>query len=185
MAYFSVEETRDKLVILYFLEASKLSLNEEQLIHIFAKQHWMDYFSFAAALSALKESELVQTEHHAIGVCLCLSEEGKRTIYGFSGRIPLSIRRKIDEYLEKKRPRLQQWSQNHASYKKQSDDAYIVDLTIHERDRVLLQLQINTPTAEIARSYCDKWPRCAEDIYASIINGLGEENAAEEEDEEE
>ena len=175
MAYFSTEETKDKLLLLYFLNESGLSLSREQFLHVLTRQGWMEYFPFAHAIHGLIENGFLSLRSRPVGECLLLTQAGKDAINSFVGRLPASMRRRIDDYLKENRPSLMAYTQHIASYRKISDHSYMVDLRIVDGDQLLLSLSIDAPSAEQARSFCDHWPDRAQDVYTHIFNDLSQQ----------
>jgi hypothetical protein len=173
MGFFSNDELRDKLIVLYVISETGLLLTEEQLLHILVRQGWMEYFPFAHALGGLRESGFVAMESRPIGSCLTLTSSGQEAIDVFANRIPASIRKQIDEFIAEQKPRIAMHTQHQASYRKIKPDAFLVELSIADDENTLMDLSLDVPSAEMARSFCARWPERAQRIYAQLITELG------------
>lgn len=174
MAYFSTFETRDKLILLYFLQSSGLKLSEVDLLHVALENEWMNYFDFSRVLAELKEGEMITVKRRPQGELLVLSDKGKEILSHFAERLPLSLRRSIDAYADSHRVQINRASQHIASYYKRGKRDYLVNMEIADQQELLMSLSISVPTEEMAKTFAHRWEERAQDVFAQILHCLGD-----------
>lgn len=179
MAYFSTFETRDKLILLYFLQVSGLKLSETDLLHVVLDNGWMNYFDFARVCTELVEGGMLAVEKRPQGNLYSLGPQGKEVLDHFAERLPLSLRRKIQDYADRHRVAIHRAAQHLASYEKRSDNDYRVRLAIMDREDVLLSMDVLAPTEEMAKTFVNRWEERGQEVFTQVIRILGEAMPAE------
>ena len=174
MAYFSTFETRDKLILLYFLQSSGLKLSEMDLLHVALENEWMNYFDFSRIVAELKEGEMITVERRPQGDFLTLAPKGKEILNHFAERLPLSLRHSIDTYAQGHRVQINRASQHVASYYKRGDNDYLVSMEIADQKEPLMSLSISVPTEEMAKTFVNRWEERADDVFAQVLRSLGD-----------
>lgn len=173
MSYFSDYDTKNKLLILYFIKSSGIEIGEEDLLSIIMEKKWMDYFEFALSISEMKDSGFIKKEKKLAGERLILCPNGEEVLEGFYKRIPKSLRDSVDQYNDENRARLQRRGENRAQYHKAEDGSYVAEFAIIDKDIELLSVSINLPNIEMAKSFVSKWEEKAGNIYSYMISELG------------
>lgn len=174
MAYFSTFETRDKLILLYFLQASGLKLSETDLLHVVLDNGWMNYFDFARVCTELIEGGMLELEKRPQGNLLALGPNGKEVLDHFAERLPLSLRRKIQDYADRHRIAIRRAAQHMASYEKHSENDYRVRLAIMDKEDALLSMEVLAPTEEMAKTFVNRWEDRGQEVFTQVIRILGE-----------
>lgn len=174
MAYFSTFETRDKLILLYFLQVSGLKITETDLLHIALDNGWMNYFDFARVTAELKDAGMMTTEKRPQGDLLVITPQGHEILDHFAERLPLSLRRNIEDYANGHKVDINRASQHIASYQKRDDRDYLVSLCIMDKEDALLSLEIALPTEEMAKTFVNRWEERSQDVFSELLRLLGE-----------
>lgn len=172
MSFFASDLKRDKLVLLYFLNATNFELTNEQITRIAIENDWCSYFDLQQSLAELSGSGLLALVKRPAGECYCISEAGRHTLAEFSARLPQSLRDGIDDYIRESRSALKEKSQHMASFSRVGQSEYIVRLKIVEGPIALMTMTLNVVSKEIAAKVCENWEKRAQDVYAHTLNTL-------------
>lgn len=172
MAYFSQGESRDKLIILYFLRAIDIELTRDQLYRVFAEQGWMDYFDFHGALSTLEEDALVAAIPCAFGQGYRATPHGEDTLAMFEKELPFSLREDLQQYAKMNRALLRDQSQFAAYQTQLPEGAHLAVLRLMDKNTHILNISLQLPDAQLAQKACEAWPEAAGAIYQELLKRL-------------
>lgn len=177
MSFFSESITRDKLILLYFLDSTGFELTNSQISRIASENEWDDYFSFQQSISDLAQVKLINEIPREIGTYYSISMAGKETLKQFIARLPQSIRSEIDQYSSTHRERISKSIQHVAAVERIKTDEYIASLSLVEESSILFELRINLPSIEAATTICNRWGDKAQDIYQSVLAVLASDKS--------
>ena len=169
MSYFSSDLVKGKLLLLYFLEQTKLTWTEDQLFRVCSENDWLDYFSFCTLLGDLHEHHLIDRIQMKKGHCIELNQEGKKTLDAFEVRLPESFRLEMDRYIQKNKKRFLTEAQYKANYKKAEGEAYFVTMQIIELNEPIYTCTIHVHTKAAAQTLCQRWSDQADQIYRETL----------------
>ena len=167
-------EDEQRLIVLYVLQCLS-PCTELQLLQFLSEESLMNYFDMMFALQDLcARGQAVRTAG-AAGHLYTPTEAGKEALRLFGGRVPQSVKNALSETGEAWRQRFEREDQFRWQMKPTDQGDWELTLTISEKERELLSLRLPLPTREAARRLADAWPQKAEEIYASLILSLSEE----------
>jgi len=172
MAYFSHGDTRQRLMLLFFLQKVDFEITRNQLFRIFAENDWMDYFDFQTRLTELEEDALVAAIPCAFGQGYRITPQGEQTLSMFLEELPYSLREKLSASAAENRDAVRSEAQFYARQTAMPDGGYLAVLRLLDKTSHILDISMRFPTAQLAQAACDAWPRQAEGIYQAMLNAL-------------
>ena len=165
-------EEEDKLVLLSALHRLG-GCTQEQLLRFVVETSLQSQFQFFLALGGLKEAALVRESRRLEGMLLFLTPEGRQSLELFGGRIRASQQEKLDAACPVWRRRIQDELQMPADWK-ETDTGFSVMLRALESGAEIFSMTLTAATKAQAKRFCERWPRCAPELYQTIMAQLGE-----------
>ena len=172
MAYFSQGDTRQKLMLLYFLDKVDTELTRSQFYRVFFEYGLMDYFDFQSRLTELEEDGNVAAIPLAFGHGYRVTQQGKQSLTLFSDELPNSLRERLSACAAENRDVLRNETQFHARQTQLPDGGYLATLRLMDRRARILDIALQLPTAQLAQAACDAWPQQAEGLYQELLQRL-------------
>ncbi len=169
MPLFAKDETKAKLLILFFLEQADIPLTRDQLYRAMYENECMDYFMFQQIFYDLEEEGLVAVRPMAFGHAFSMTGRGKETLSLFRESLPNSIREKLAAYAADNRTEFQTETQLVSTMEEQADGSYEVRLMAQERSRVILDIRMSLATRSMAQKVRADWGENAEEIYSYLL----------------
>lgn len=162
-----------KLIILYMLDRiDDYTLTNAQITSFILDKGYTNLFNIHESLSELIDKNFISvntirnTQHYQI------TNLGEEALLYFENRISNNIKQEIRDYFKKEKINLKQQSELFADYAFNEHNEYTVKCAIRERRETLLEIKINVPTKEMARSICDNWRTKSTDVYQYLVNEL-------------
>lgn len=159
-----------KLMILYMLDRVDFPLTESQISQ-FILDKYTTYFDLQIALNELVENDFIKpttVRNHSLYE---ITDQGKEAIELFEFKISDAIKMDILNYLQEQKIELRNESAISADYYP-SNNEYIAQCSIKERNQTLLEIKITVPTQEQAIHICDSWKEKNEEIYQYLITEI-------------
>lgn len=172
MSFFSDEITRERLSLLYLLDALDLELTKEQISAITAENDIMPYFELQTLILELEGNGFIAGLPRAFGQVYCITERAKEVLKLFSNRLPASLRSEYDRYCESNRDRIKLMTQYMSSIEKTVSGGFMVKLRAIESERIIFEISMLLPTNESANLVCKNWPKSAPDVYQDVFSKL-------------
>ncbi len=168
----------DKLIILFVIDKMEIPLTEDSILDICSvKNIWIEnYMDCKAIIHDLVDSNLL----YSIGdvsvgnELFSLTYEGRECLSHLYRRIPLSTREEISAYLQANRLNVKSSQEYSATYSKNEDGSYNVELKIFEPlvTHPMFVLNIKAPSRQSANEAIHKWKLNAPSIYEYIYDKL-------------
>ena len=168
----SEEVIYHKLLILYILKKADMDLTNSQITQVVLDTEMMNYFSLQALLSELTDSKFITTYKESEKEFYSITINGVEALEYFDSRIPSCVAEKVDNYIKENRGNLLADTQVTHSFKKQSDNEFIVNLRVIENQSSLIDLNLNVSSEQQANLICNNWKRNASEMYGEIISLL-------------
>ncbi|MBQ2662505.1 MAG: DUF4364 family protein [Clostridia bacterium] len=168
MNYFSDGSTKDKLILLSFLDALNLEVTKEQITTACAQYDLIPYFELQNALYELEEEGFLATVPRPFGMAYCILQKGKDTISAFSETLPLSERENIADNADMCRAQFRNETQYTHRIDKLPSGAYKVVLRAIEAHGELFSVSLSFASSRDANSACKKWAESANEIYSAL-----------------
>lgn len=169
-------EVKNKLIILQVLRAFGVPLTNDQTTEFILENELINYFELQQYLSELIDSDMIEINISDHEEHYYLTNNGKRTLHYFNGRLSKELRRFINDQADNKKDRIIAKTNITADYFKLDDGEYLVELKVDEQDHTLMDLKLNVITSKHAKHICEKWEREAQYLYGDILNLLVTEN---------
>jgi len=167
-------DDEQRLVVLYALEQLQ-PCTELQLLQFFADNDIMNYFDMMIALQGLcARGQAVRSQRRA-GYLYQPTPAGEEALQLFGGRVPMSVKKLLEETGASWRERFAQEDQYGFDIRQTSRGEFEVTLSVREQDMDTLRLSLALPTRDLARQLAERWPQKAGQIYEYVIRTLSEE----------
>lgn len=167
----------DKLTMLFVIDKMEIPLTEDSILDICSvKNIWIkNYMDCKAIIHDLVDSKLL----YKIGngedkEMYALTYEGRECLSHLYRRIPLEKREEISAYLQVNRLNVKSSQEYSATYSKNDDGSYNVELKIYEPliTTPMFTLNIKAPSRQAANEAIHKWKTNAPIIYELIYEKL-------------
>lgn len=166
-----------KLIILYMLDRiDEYTLTNSQITSFILDRGYTNLFNIHESLSELIDKNFISvttirsTQHYQI------TTQGEEALLYFENRISNNIKQEIRDYFKKEKINLKNESEIFADFIFNEHNEYTVKCAIRERRETLLDIRINVPTKDMARSICDNWRTKSTDVYQYLVNELWDKN---------
>ena len=157
-----------KLMILYMLDRVDIPLTESQISQFVLDKGYTNYFNLQIAIKELVEIDFIRPTPERNHSLYEITEQGKEAIELFEFKISDPIKLDILNYLKDQKIELRNESLISSDYYP-SNNEYIAQCSIKERNQTLLEIKIAVPTQEQAIHICDSWKEKNEEIYQYLI----------------
>ena len=172
------QRVQDKLIMLFVIDKMEIPLTEDSILDICSvKNIWIkNYMDCKAIIHDLVSSKLL----YKIGnekegkELFALTYEGRECLSHLYRRLPLAKREEISAYLQANRLNVKSSQEYSATYSKNDDGAYNVELKIYEPliTTPMFTLNIKAPSRQAANEAIHKWKAYAPSIYETIYDKL-------------
>ncbi|MBQ9833472.1 MAG: DUF4364 family protein [Clostridia bacterium] len=172
MNYFSDGSTKNKLILLSFLDALGIEVTKEQITTAAALYELMPYFELQNAMYELEEEGFLAAVPRAFGTAYCITPKGRDTISAFCETLPLSDRETIYENADMCRAKFRSETQYTYRMEKLPSGAYKVILRAIEEHGELFSVSMCFADSQSANKACQSWSKNALEIYSALTTFL-------------
>lgn len=163
--------THYKLMILYLLNKIAFMLNDQQIMSFFNENEYADFFTVHELISELTEAKLIELYTTKTNQKYKLTDRGKETLQYFKNELSKNEIDNLEKYIKDNKLKIRTESSITSDYTAQ-DDSFIVHLVINDYDKPILNINLDIPDDEVARTICEHWKQKAQSIYSLIIKQL-------------
>ncbi len=164
-----------KLMILYMLDRVDFPLTNSQISQFILGKEYTSYFNLQIAINELIENDFIKLSVERNHSLYEITEQGKEAIQLFEFKISDAIKLDILTYLKEQKIELRNESAISSDYYP-SNNEYIAQCSIKERNQTLLEIKLAVPTQEQAIQVCDSWREKSEKIYQYLIQEIWQSN---------
>ena len=166
----------DKLTMLFVIDKMEIPLTEDSILDICSvKNTWIkNYMDCKAIIHDLVDSKLLYKTGNEEKELFTLTYEGRECLSHLYRRIPFAKREEISAYLQANRLNVKSSQEYSATYSKNDDGSYNVELKIYEPliTIPMFVLNIKAPSRQSANEAIHKWKTNAPTIYEMIYEKL-------------
>lgn len=162
----------NKLLILYIIDKISVDLTNSQITQVVLETDIMNYFVLQQFLSELLEAKFLTTYKESKKEYYCITQKGFEILESLIDKIPQDTGSKINKYIQKNKSKILSKTEIKASFKKQNEYEFIVNLRVDENRTNLINLSLNVSSEKQAKLICDNWRKNASYMYAEIIDSL-------------
>ena len=166
----------DKLTMLFVIDKMEIPLTEDFILDICSvKNTWIkNYMDCKAIIHDLVDSKLLYKTGNEEKELFTLTYEGRECLSHLYRRIPFAKREEISAYLQANRLNVKSSQEYSATYSKNDDGSYNVELKIYEPliTTPMFVLNIKAPSRQSANEAIHKWKTNAPTIYEMIYEKL-------------
>lgn len=168
-------DDEQRLVVLYALQRLA-PCTELQLLQVFSEYDWMNYFDMMIALQGLcARGQAVRTRKRA-GYLYQPTPAGEEALQLFGGRVPMSVKKQLDDTADAWRARFAQEDQYASDIRQTDRGEFELTLSVREQEMDTLRISFTLPARELARQLSERWPQKAGQIYEYVIRTLTEDD---------
>ena len=160
-----------KLMILYMLDRVDFPMTSSQISQFVLGKGYTNYFNLQIAQNELIENDFIKVTSEHNHAMYEITEQGKEAVELFEFKISDAIKMDILNYLKEQKIELRNESAI-SSYYYPSNNEYIAQCSITERNHTLLEIKISVPTQDQAIHICDSWRDKNEEVYQYLINSV-------------
>lgn len=161
-----------KMIILYMLEKVNFPLSNSQITNFFLDNGYTTYFHVQQTIHELLESKLLEEKKRGNSICYQTTEEGRTTLSYFEKNMSDEIRTEVNTYLDERNYEMRNENSVIADYYRTPEQDYIVQCQVREKKTVLINLELNVPTEELAKTFCSHWAKKSQEVYAFLMETL-------------
>ena len=165
---------KEKVQLLYILNAAKAELTEQQFYQCAFECTGMNWFSFHDVVGDLEKNGDIVYDRRPFGACAYLTEQGKMTLGMFEKGLTYSLRESIDAYLKRIAPQFRHERELVSSDKPLLGGGFLVRLKALEGDRVLLEIDLTVASLEESLTIRKNWQQQSTRLYDTIYDTLTE-----------
>lgn len=166
----------DKLTMLFVIDKMEIPLTEDSILDICSiKNNWIkNYMDCKAIIHDLVDSKLLYKTGNEEKELFALTYEGRECLSHLYRRLPFTKREEISAYLQANRLNVKSSQEYSATYSKNDDGSYNVELKIYEPliTTPMFVLNIKAPSRQSANEAIHKWKTNAPTIYEMIYEKL-------------
>lgn len=163
---------KEKVQLLYILNAAKAELTEQQFYQCAYECAGMTWFSFHDVVGDLEENGDIVYERRPFGACAYLTEQGRITLGMFERGLTYSLRESIDEYMKRVASQFRHERELVSSDEPLPDGGLLVRLKALEGDRVLLEINMTVASLEESLTIRKNWEKQSTELYDTIYDKL-------------
>jgi hypothetical protein len=172
-----LENDEIKFCVLYALRSFETPINIGDLATILTLEpKILEYFELSIALSELVEDKYITNKNHRGAAHYLLTKLGEDTANFFAGRVPPSVRARIDEAVQRiKYDTLVSPKKITAEALPVSENEFMVLCRVIDQKSPLMELKLYVGREKDASAAAEFFENNACDVYAKIIEifGLG------------
>lgn len=161
-----------KLIVLYMLSKVSFPLTRAQVGDFMLEKEYTNFLTLQQAFAELQEAGLLSSGTMRNRTYLEITDEGRKTLTFFSGRIHHGIRDDVDQYLKEHGIRLRDEVSVRAAYHRSAGGAYVAELAVMEENAPLVSLSLTVPVEEVAAAICDNWQEKHREVYRCLTDML-------------
>ena len=165
---------KEKVQLLYILNAAKAELTEQQFYQCAYECTGMNWFSFHDVVGDLEENGDNVYERRPFGACAYLTDQGKMTLAMFERGLTYSLRESIDTYLKGIAPQFRHERELVSSDEPLPGGGMLVKLKALEGERVLLEIDLSVASLEESLTIRKNWQKHSTKLYDTIYDSLTE-----------
>jgi predicted transcriptional regulator len=166
------ELAEKKLILLYVIDKLNMPVSNLQITKIVLENRFMNYFFFQQFLTELCEEGHLIPENVDEKTFYTISQKGRDTLNYFLNRIPLGVKKRIDETISSIRKNIKNETLITADFIPESEKEFIVSCKVNEDNFALIDLKISVGTKSDARLICSNWKKHSQEIYSEIVKSL-------------
>lgn len=165
---------KEKVQLLYILDAAKTELTEQQFYQCAYECTGMNWFSFHDVVGDLERNGDIVYERRPFGACAYLTSQGKMTLGMFEKGLTYSLRESIDGYLKRIAPQFRAERELVSSDEPLPGGGMLVRLKALEGERVLLEIDMTVASLEESLTLRKNWQKHSTKLYDTIYDTLTE-----------
>ena len=172
MPIFAQGVTKNKLIILYYIRASKMDITREQLYRVMVENDVMSYFDYQSCMHELEEDAFIAAVPRAFGQAYRVSVHGTDVLDQFVESLPMSLRERLELYAREHREEMLLQTQIVSDMEELPSGGYIVRLRALEQNAAVMELSIRVATRDMAQRMRSNWEKGSEPLYAYLLTTL-------------
>ena len=154
------------------LEQVDFPLTRVQLFDFILEKGYTSFFTLQQTIAELIDANLIDAKSIRNSTQLQLTVKGAETLSYFGNRIPEPIKEEIIAYFSKNKMELRDETSTKADYYKTTNGDYAAHMCIKDKNEILIELTLSSPTEEGAVEMCNNWQKKNQEIYSFLMQQL-------------
>ncbi len=163
---------KEKVQLLYILNAAQAELTEQQFYQCAFECTGMNWFSFHDVVGDLEKNGAIVYKRRPFGACAYLTEQGRMTLGMFEKGLTYSLRESIDGYMKRIAPQFRQERELVSLDEPLPGGGLMVRLKALEGERVLLEIDMTVASMEESLTIRKNWQKHSTRLYDAIYDTL-------------
>lgn len=180
MPFFVNGDAAVRVSILYILHAADIEMTEDQLYGCAFCCGAADWFDFSQSFASLQERGYILEVPRPFGQAVKMTKEAREAEEMFRDTLPLSLRNRIDAYLNEHAAEFHRETQYTAQETPLEGGGVLLKLSVLEGSRVLLEISLSLASKEEALCMKSRWQKESSALYEEIFTRLMKKNGDEE-----
>ena len=164
-------ETRNKLILLYMLDAVDFPLSSSQISSYVLNREYMDYFEMNRNFAVLIDDGLITASPTHNSTQYRITRSGSETLSCLEDKLPGYIKSEIEEYFKEKRIELKNESSILADYYK-TGIGYATRCVVKKKGEPEFEILLNVATKETAQAICNNWREKKDEVFEYLMDIL-------------
>ncbi len=161
-----------RLIVLYMLNKASYPLSNAQIADFMLYGEYTNFMTLQQVLSDLTEDSFITAKTMENRTLYTITEEGRKTLSFFDGRLQYDIKKDIGEYLSAHEIQLRNELSVLTDYRKNPSGDYTAELIAKDSDSELVRISLTVPSADFAETVCQNWKEKNEAVYQYLVRTL-------------
>ena len=160
--------TENKIILLYMMMRIRQPMNLDQMTQLCTELELMNYFDMRALLAELAEDGYAVQD----GDKYHIAPDGIETLRMFKTMVALPLRKKMNEYLDQRKPAFLSQLEITAQCQDVAGDECWADLRVQEYGQELFHARLVYPDAKQATKACRAFRKRGSEAYAALVQQM-------------
>lgn len=173
------EIAQNKLILLYVFKKIEIPLSSLQVYKIILENNFMNYFILQHSLDELAAQSMLAASGDDGRHVYALTGEGDKMVGLFLNKIPVGIKKRVDDSAKSIRKQIRNETLITADYTPESETEFVVVLGVREDSFPLIDIKMTVGTRKDAIAICRNWKQNSQSMYSEIVKNLTSETKKE------
>lgn len=169
MAHFVAGDTRNNVLIMIMMDYMGEPMTQRQIVYVSFGLNLIGYFDTLIAIDDLEKNAYIAAVPSNMGQGYVLTCKACDILQDFAQQIPLSTRKALENYIDENRVNIINTEQYHSSRRSRRDGTIDVQLSVADRDKILLCVVVNVLDGETASAIQRNWEAAASEVYRTVL----------------
>lgn len=166
-------EIEHRMLILYFLQRMELPTPLGAIVDFVCSGSYMHFYLLHEYLEEMKKLDYMMEIKDDDIIRYVITETGNAALSTFDSYLSLGMKEQIGEYAKKKHPKIKREMDIAAKYFfDEETEEYLTKLSVYDEKILLMEINMNVVSREIAEFICTNWRNNVDNIYGKVTELL-------------